>query len=724
MSKEIALPFPIKGYDVNGAYSAQAALTTGNCFNVRGYSADEERARGGSRPGVRRAYTQQIGGGAVPAQWLGWLDWGFGDAVFYDEGFAYDDGLLRDNAAWSAAGQDLKVSGGSVHLAGGTLPYVDVSSGQYQSFAGDTWDDFALEAGLSWGYGTSGSVTFWVSSSGGSPTDGARVTVSLASEWIASPGLGFAATLTITLESGAARQVYSRRMGVFVSELGGALRVEADAGAVRAYWNGAMVTSVARDDGTCSQAGFQLSMSKPSGSPLTDSMVDFRLLNWKLAAATRPVGTNRKLVAVAGRRVWAESAEGTLGTSAEDTLTLADVPLYSAAHCNGRLFLVDGAAPVLYNPMAATDKVTPWTARKGRLDGSCRIVVNWRNRLVLARGAADPQEFTLSRQDNPWDFDFGLADPQSASTASLSDSGRVADPITALCPLGDDVLVIGCTRSVWALRGDPLAGGRAVCLSDQTGILCQSAWSTDPEGNLYFLGEEGLFVCTPMGKPKNLTAARIPALTGVTPVHPGAAGASGQTFVTLVYDADRHGLLIFLTPYTSGAAVHYFYDLRNDAFWPESYPAAAGPACAAFYNSQTAAGRKLLLGGRGGYLLQYDESAKSDNVAGSDAAIASHVWIGPMRLGGGVRDAVVTRCVGVLSSLSDPAAWALHSAATPEAVLSSAAAASGTWSAGRNAGRSRVRGGAHAVKISNAIAARRWALESLVIEMEPGGVQR
>jgi hypothetical protein len=66
MSKEVAIPFPIKGYDANWAYSSQPPYTTPGCLNVRGYSSDEERARGGSRPGVRAAYAQQIGGGAVP----------------------------------------------------------------------------------------------------------------------------------------------------------------------------------------------------------------------------------------------------------------------------------------------------------------------------------------------------------------------------------------------------------------------------------------------------------------------------------------------------------------------------------------------------------------------------------------------------------------------------------------------------------------------------------
>ena len=109
MSKELALPFPIKGYDAGRAYSAQPPLTTPGCLNVRGYSSDEERARGGSRPGLRPAYDQQIGAGAA-AQWLGWLDWGFGDTVRYADGFDYPDGDLSADPAWSAAASGLSRS--------------------------------------------------------------------------------------------------------------------------------------------------------------------------------------------------------------------------------------------------------------------------------------------------------------------------------------------------------------------------------------------------------------------------------------------------------------------------------------------------------------------------------------------------------------------------------------------------------------------------------------
>jgi len=521
-------------------------------------------------------------------------------------------------------------------------------------------------------------------------------------------------------------------MGTLIARLGGALRVEADGQTVRVLWDGAVVATVPRDAGTCSKAGFSMSLSKPEGSPMPDSLVDFRLLDWGLAAGTRAVAISRKLVAVAGGEVWAESSSGELGSAAEGTRTLADVALCSAAHHSGRLFLVDGTSPSYYDPMAAGERVFAWTARRGGLDPTCRLIVNWRNRLALAGAESDPLNLILSRQDDPWDFDFGASDPKSAVSSGQCESGRVSDPITALCPVSDDVLVIGCTRSVWALHGDPMSGGRLVRKSDQTGILGQNAWATDPQGNLYFLGEEGLFVCTPLGAPKNLSAARVPGLLagvgesaprGCRAAQSGRAGAEGDTFVSLVYDADREGLLILLAPVGGGPARHWFYDLRNDAFWPESYPEAVGPSCAAYYSAESPPHRKLLLGGAG-RLHQFDEQAVGDLVGGEETAIDSHVWIGPVRHGGAASDAVVTGLSAVLSGGSDGASFAIHAAGTAEGALSAPAAASGAWSAGRNAARCRVRGGAHAIRVGRSGAPGCWAMESLTLEVEPGGRMR
>jgi len=58
---EILLPWPRLGLDRSLAYKQQAPLTTPDCLNVRVHDVQEDRARGGSRPGSEKAFQQRLG---------------------------------------------------------------------------------------------------------------------------------------------------------------------------------------------------------------------------------------------------------------------------------------------------------------------------------------------------------------------------------------------------------------------------------------------------------------------------------------------------------------------------------------------------------------------------------------------------------------------------------------------------------------------------------------
>lgn len=56
------LPFPIMGLHEGLSTEHQPPTTTPYCKNVRPFDVDEERGRGGQRPGFVKAFTTQIGG--------------------------------------------------------------------------------------------------------------------------------------------------------------------------------------------------------------------------------------------------------------------------------------------------------------------------------------------------------------------------------------------------------------------------------------------------------------------------------------------------------------------------------------------------------------------------------------------------------------------------------------------------------------------------------------
>lgn len=58
--------FPLKGIDKGRATSEQPQQTSPDMKNMRPYDTLDNRARGGQRPALRKKYTDQIGGDAVP----------------------------------------------------------------------------------------------------------------------------------------------------------------------------------------------------------------------------------------------------------------------------------------------------------------------------------------------------------------------------------------------------------------------------------------------------------------------------------------------------------------------------------------------------------------------------------------------------------------------------------------------------------------------------------
>jgi hypothetical protein len=60
------LSFPYNGVDKGHATINQPRDTSPNMKNVRLYENLGKRARGGQRPGLDKAYSQQIGGASAP----------------------------------------------------------------------------------------------------------------------------------------------------------------------------------------------------------------------------------------------------------------------------------------------------------------------------------------------------------------------------------------------------------------------------------------------------------------------------------------------------------------------------------------------------------------------------------------------------------------------------------------------------------------------------------
>ena len=61
--RQVSLVWPAKGLDKVAAYEKQPPFSTPDALNVWTDDRSESRERGGSRPGIGKAYTTQLGSG-------------------------------------------------------------------------------------------------------------------------------------------------------------------------------------------------------------------------------------------------------------------------------------------------------------------------------------------------------------------------------------------------------------------------------------------------------------------------------------------------------------------------------------------------------------------------------------------------------------------------------------------------------------------------------------
>jgi hypothetical protein len=256
------------------------------------------------------------------------------------------------------------------------------------------------------------------------------------------------------------------------------------------------------------------------------------------------------------------------------------------------------------------------TATAGTRPASVGIVVNWRSRLCCAGDTTSLQNLYMSRAGVPTDFDYSQTDDLAAVALNASSqAGRVGQPITALCPLYDDHLVIGCSDSIFLLEGDPAQGGTLTCLSSGIGMIAQQLWTINPQGDLYFWGTRGFYRL----KRGTKTIEKLSENRADNFFDQMGLGTFAS-FPAMCYDHNKRGIWIsggFSVP--SNQAV-MFYDEMNDAFFPQVLPLVVIPSGMAMSGDGN-----FYTGGFDGNIYKYDESIKLDN----GQTISSYAEIGP-----------------------------------------------------------------------------------------------
>lgn len=444
-------------------------------------------------------------------------------------------------------------------------------------------------------------------------------------------------------------------------------------------------------------------------------------------------GRLSRLIAVAGGNVWQGTITGGTAGIAEasnqsspplDTSSMA----IAIAAIFQKAYLVDGTSIVQYD--IPTNAVETYTVTAGTAPLNCTLACNWRSRLVLSGDVADPQNFFMSRCGTPTDWDYGQTDPAAAVAGNLSKAGQIGEPIVALIPFTDDILLIGCTHSLWMVEGDPADGGAIVSLSDNMGLLGPNAWCKAPDGTLYFLGTGGLFAVRPPAAnwepPKLLTGDNYNQFFQTLD--------QGNPLLSLIWDVDLHYLYIFTTPSTGGGAgSHLVYDGRAGGFWPIAYPSVQGPTCATqYFGDGSANARTILMGGTDGYIRRVSDTAYDDD----GTAISASITFGPFKpfpeaglLSGLTLDygevapvdqgASPTKWNALATVNAGPDAYSVTQG-TPH----SKAAIAATLERRQKTIRQRLRGGWFSLTVSNSTLDTYFAFETGILEFSDAGRNR
>jgi hypothetical protein len=247
-------------------------------------------------------------------------------------------------------------------------------------------------------------------------------------------------------------------------------------------------------------------------------------------------------------------------------------------------------------------------------------------------------------------------------------------------------------------------------LSRKVGVIHHRAWTTTPEGVLYFLSKEGIYKILPGSQQYPVPVSKGALPTDFLNIDPDLISAS------LSYDLRRSMIHVYLTSQIEGAIrYHYWLDVRNDALWPMTMQADHEPIAVTLHDALTGDTNRVILGGRDGYIRHYSDKSPTDD----GSTFFSTVYFGPFGRTG--VETMIHRLHCVLARDSSDVEWLILKGDNPEAALHSASSltvgALPTWSGGSNAWDTiRFAAGAFYLLVGSE---NRWALESLIMELEP-----
>jgi hypothetical protein len=408
------------------------------------------------------------------------------------------------------------------------------------------------------------------------------------------------------------------------------------------------------------------------------------------------------------------------------TFASASAPVVWGTQCGLIMVFTDGSNKYpIYN--ASTNTAGVLAASAGTLPGDpngnkCRLCCTWRGRPVFAGLVSDPNNWFMGAVDSvvssttgaTANFDYAPVTvlATQAVAGSNAPAGLCGDAITCLIPYSDDLLIMGCERSIWVMQGDPMAGGRIINITMDTGMAWGRPYCTDPSGNLYFFGSRGsVYRMTPEGKPERISEAIDSARFFNVDL--------SASIVRMAWDDRWRGFHLFISPTNvNTTTTHYWWDSASDRYkpfgswWPDVFANVNLNPLAVYVLQGDAPGTRVtMMGGRDGYIRQFDASVTDDG-----STVTASCLLGPVYDHNGFPSRM-NDLQATMASGSGNVTYSVKPGESIEAAYNATGHATGTFSASRNRSQAiRVYGHALFVNLSGTT---QWSLDGLRAVMEP-----
>lgn len=349
-------------------------------------------------------------------------------------------------------------------------------------------------------------------------------------------------------------------------------------------------------------------------------------------------------------------------------------------------FLVTGQQHVFAVTTSGITKMDPKTgqvdslaASDGIIPTNCTFGAIYRDRFLLS---GEDNAIYTSRQGDYTDWNYGKhVDDSGRSLAfQLALAGDVGPLPTAMIPHKDTSMLAATKRTLWVVSGDPGADGTLKRVSENVGIISDRAWCKI-EDSICFLATDGIYRVQADG------SGLTPLSENTVPDELRDVDTSTVT-VTMGYDHDRRAVHVFLRT-SGGSNNHWVYELQTETWWPVRFATNDHSPLAVCQHDG-----ELLLAGNDGYVRK---------VGGSDddgVNIASHVVIGPLRIGSQNHYGRLLNLHGITAAGSADVTWRIIAGDTAEEAADNAKLmieaalsgndftsyvhSSGIWSAGRS----------------------------------------